>query len=279
MRAVLRILLYLMALTLGGAFLVYYWMPELFLHVIAFESAYPREASLVAAGLAMILTLAPLSILLRWVQARQRSKEISYSTDTGRVSVNLIAIQEALTRALEHEDCVRKAQVHLYEDRVKRQVVIDATMTFWEVPNVTERNRQCQILLRRRFAELMPEQKVVVNLNVHRITPRRDRNETQRGEAGEGERARAETQVDHAPIIDPFAGTPLAAPATEQTRPVGQYLAAPNGAETGRATPAPTEDDLYVGPSYPVESDDDESGTDNLIGKALPATQPKKTRT
>ena len=280
MRAVLRCLLYLMALILGVGMLAYYWKPELFLHVIAFESAYPREARLVAAGLAMILTLIPLTILLRWVQARQRSKEISYSTDTGRVSVNLIAIQEALTRALEHEDCVRKAQVHLYEDRVKRQVVIDAAMTFWEVPNVTERNRQCQILLRRRFAELMPEQKVVVNLSVHRITPRREGSESQRGDAGAGDRARAETQVDQTPVINPFAGTPLAESKPEHTRPVGQYLAAPSGAETGHTAlpPAPTEDDLYVGPSYPVESDDYDSSAENLIGKALPATPPRKSR-
>src|SRR5690606_3354113 len=105
MRAILRILLYLMALTLGAGCMAYYWRPGLFQVVVAFEQEYPREAGLVAAGLAMILLLSPLSILLRWVQARQRAKEISYTTDTGRVSVNLIAIQEALTRALEHEDC------------------------------------------------------------------------------------------------------------------------------------------------------------------------------
>ena len=47
-------------------------------------------------------------------------------------------------------------------------------MTLWEVPNVTDRNRFCQRLLRRRFAELMPEQTAVqVNLTVHRLTMRR----------------------------------------------------------------------------------------------------------
>lgn len=271
MRAILRILLYLMALTLGAGCMAYYWRPDLFQVVVAFEQEHPREAALVAAGLAMILLLSPLSILLRWVQARQRAKEISYTTDTGRVSVNLIAIQEALTRALEHEDCVRKAHVHLYEDRVKRQVVIDAAMTFWEVPNVTERNRQCQVLLRRRFAELMPEQKVVVNLSVHRITPRRDRSEPTRVDT-DHERARAETRVDAEAVADPFAGTPLAGSVVTPTPPVGQYLAPPPGAEAGhpQLPPAPTEDELYVGPSYPVEHDEDESGGENLIGRAVP---------
>jgi hypothetical protein len=272
MRSVLRILLYLMALALGAGMMAYYWQPELFAHVVEFENEHPREARLVAAGLAMVLLLSPLSIMLRWIQATRRGREISYSTDTGRVSVNLIAIQEALTRALEHEDCVRKAHVHLYEDRVKRQVVIDAAMTFWEVPNVTERNRQCQILLRRRFAELMPEQKVLVNLSVHRITPRREK-DRERTDTHE-ERARQSTRIEEPALPGPFAGTPLAHSVGAEV-PVGQYLLPPPGADQGRPAlpPAPSEDELYVGPSYPVEDDDESSADNNIIGRALPVRQ------
>jgi len=271
MRSVLRTLLYLMALTLGAGMMAYYWRPDFFAYVVDFHQDHPRDARLVAAGLAMVLLLSPLSILLRWIQATRRSKEISYTTDTGRVSVNLIAIQEALTRALEHEDCVRKAHVHLYEDRVKRQVVIDAALTFWEVPNVTERNRQCQILLRRRFAELMPEQRVVVNLSVHRITPKRDKDRERTDSAAEA-RARQQTRIEEPPGPDPFAGTPMPAAAAEAEVPVGQYLSPPPGASAGtpQLPPAPSEDELYVGPSYPVTDDDDESSGDNLIGRPVP---------
>jgi hypothetical protein len=113
--------------------------------------------------------------VVRWYQVWRRSREISYTTETGKISVNLIAVEEALTRAIEGEPDVKKATVRVFEDRVKRSIIIEAVVTLWEVANVTERNRFCQRLLRRRFAELMPEQTVVqVNLNVHRLNQRRN---------------------------------------------------------------------------------------------------------
>jgi hypothetical protein len=279
MRAVLRILLYVMALVLGAAMLAYYWDPGVFVHVERFRVDFPREARLVAAGLAMVLLLSPLSILLRFVQAARRSKEISYTTDTGRVSVNLIAIQEALTRALEHEDCVKKAHVHLYEDRVKRQVVIDAAMTFWEVPNVTERNRQCQILLRRRFAELLPEQRVVVNLSVHRITPKREK-DAAREETGEKvDSSRDATRIEDLGGVDPFTGTPRKPVETPGELPLSAYLqTSATDASLNEQMAIPTEDDLYVGPSYPVGDDDDESSADNIVGHPYPARKQSQKR-
>ena len=269
MRATLRMILYLLAFALGGCFLAYYIRPELFAHVVHYESTYAREARLLAAGLATILTLSPLSILLRWWQLHRRSREISYTTESGRVSVNLIAVEEALTRALENEDCVKKAHVRVYEERgVKRQVVIESAMTFWEVPNVTERNRQCQAILRRRFAELMPEQSSVqVNLNVHRITPRRHEAQKAQKAAPVVAAPEAEAAVATPPEGNPFAGTPLEAEGAEYRR-----YQAPASESAAPAAAATTEtDDLYVGPSYPVETED-ESGDHDFIGKAIPVT-------
>lgn len=280
MRATLRMIVYLLAFALGGCFLAYYIRPDFFANLITYEREYQHEARILSAGLATVLTLSPLSILLRWWQLHRRAREISYTTESGRVSVNLVAVEEALTRALEHEDCVKKAHVRVYEERgVKRQVVIESAMTFWEVPNVTERNRQCQAILRRRFAELMPEQSSVqVNLNVHRITPRR---EERRAEA----KAKAPTPASepakpaHSPVeSNPFAGTPLEAEGASYRRyptPAQGYVEAP---ATPRSDSA--EDDLYVGPSYPVATNEDESGDHDYIGKAIPVAgnikKPKK---
>ena len=270
MRATLRMIVYLLAFALGGCFLGYYIRPDLFAHVVHYESTYSREARLLAAGLATILTLSPLSILLRWWQLNSRAREISYTTESGRVSVNLVAVEEALTRALEHEDCVKKAHVRVYEERgVKRQVVIESAMTFWEVPNVTERNRQCQAILRRRFAELMPEQSSVqVNLNVHRITPRRHENKPPAAPPVAPPKPVAEPVVN-----DPFAGTPLEAEGSNYRA----YAApTPGSAEAASAPGKGEADDLYVGPSYPV--DEDESGDHDFLGKPIPVAgkDPKK---
>jgi len=213
-----------------------------------------------------------LSVLVRWWQLNSLWFEVSATTESGRVSVNLVAVEEALTRALENEDCVKKAHVRVYEERgVKRQVVIESAMTFWEVPNVTERNRQCQAILRRRFAELMPEQSSVqVNLNVHRITPRRHESKAPAASPA------APAKPAQAPAeSNPFAGTPLEAEGASYRRyptPNPGYVEAP-------PTPAKDEaDDLYVGPSYPVDRDEDESGDHDFIGKAIPVTGkgPKK---
>lgn len=264
-------LLYLLSFAFGGVLLAYYLQPALFADLVAYEQGYPREARLLAAGLSMLLMLTPLSILLRWFRVHRRSREISYSTERGRVAVNLVAVEEALTRALENEDCVKKAHVRVYEDRVKRQVVIESALTFWEVPNVTERTRQCQQLLRRRFAELMPEQSVVqVNLNLHRINPRKI-------EAPRPAEAKVVTVLSTPAMPNPFAGTPL-----EQSRgstpSVGNIYAEPPTppASSRPALPVvPNEDELYVGPAYPVDKDDDDgSSAVNYVGRAIPAQGP-----
>ena len=84
MRATLRMIVYLLAFALGGCFLAYYIKPDLFDHLARYENDFAREARILAAGLATILLLSPLSILLRWWQLNSRAREISYTTESGR---------------------------------------------------------------------------------------------------------------------------------------------------------------------------------------------------
>lgn len=226
MRAFLRWLAFLISLALGGLLAVFTIWPETVEPVMRWLRDDP-DGRWTGAGMAIVLLTSPLVWLLRWVQAQRRSREISYTTDNGRISVNLIAIEEALTRAIEGEPEIRKARVSVYEDRVKRSIVIDAVVTLWEVPNVTERNLFCQRLLRRRFAELMPERSdVQVNLSVHRLTVR------------------------------PPASTPAAVAAPAAPAP------APEPRREPERLPLPAgEDELYVGPAYPVVSEDEEEAS------------------
>lgn len=244
MRAALNFVLYLLAFVSGGLALAAYWEPA-FATVLAdyLKTANGQMVGLTVAGL---FVFGPFAAVLRWYQVWRRSREISYTTETGKISVNLIAVEEALTRAIEGEPDVKKATVRVFEDRVKRSIVIEAVVTLWEVANVTERNRFCQRLLRRRFAELMPEQTVVqVNLNVHRLNQRR----------ADDKLVRHPTPVVEA-TVEPVAaatspGLNLGYEATKETYqpspPIGVELAT-------------TEEDLYVGPTYPVVRDEDEEG-------------------
>jgi hypothetical protein len=179
-------------------------------------------------SIAGVLLAAPVLHFMVWWARSLRSREISYTTDNGRIAVSLIAIEEALTRALEGEPEVKKAHVRVMQDRVKNAVLIDAVMTLWEVPNVTERNRFCQRLLRRRFAELMPEQSAVqVNLSVHRLNVRRPEDRP--------------TPAVVAGAV-PVATTPM--PANRPTAPVID--------DDDLPVPGEDDDGLYVGPTYPV---------------------------
>ena len=238
MRGVLRILLYVITILLGVFLAAVNFRPELADMVASL--AKTREGQW-ACGLASgTLLISPLVILLRWFQSIRRNREISYETDNGKISVNLMAIEEALTRAIEGEPEVKKAHVRVFEDRAKRSIIIDAVVTMWEVPNVTDRNRFCQRLLRRRFAELMPEQSQVdVNLHLHRLTERRL----------EPRPAKAK---DHSPQVDPLIspsgiGPGPSAPSAVSESPVADAL-----------NREPDESELYMGPSYPVEDDDED---------------------
>lgn len=248
-------LLYLTAMAVGAGLLACDFRPSLLDEAVAYIRQPPGR--FVAMGVAAIFLLGPLAIFLRWWQARRNAREISYTTETGRVSVNMIAVEEALTRAVENENFVKKAHVRLREDRSKRQVIIEAVMTLWEVPNVTERNLACQQILRRRFAELMPEKSAVVNLSVHRLNQRRE---------------------DHKKATEPPPPPPL--PTIEPTPPERVETNAataelPQEVENLFGEPPTNEEDLYVGPSYPVEKDEEEDAMASYFDKKKSQTGKK----
>lgn len=239
MRAFLRWMAFVIGIALGGLLATFTLWPETVEPVMLWLRD-DMVGRLTASGMAGVLLSSPLVWLLRWLQAMRRSREVSYTTDNGRISVNLVAIEEALTRAIEGEPEIRKARVSVYEDRVKRGIVVDAVVTLWEVANVTERNLFCQRLLRRRFAELMPERTdVSVNLAVHRLTVRPPGN--------------AKLPAPNAVLKadEPFERSPLGVPKL----PVRQAEHLPLSAEPK------DEDDLYVGPAYPVTREDEDEAT------------------
>lgn len=239
MRSTFAVLLGLLALSLGGALLTAHLWPEWKdLLILWWQSTPGHTAVAVVGGLLMLL---PLIQALRWWREWRRSREISYATENGRITVSLIAIEEALTRALEGESEVKRATVHVYEDRAKRAVIIEAKVTLWEVPNLTERNRFCQRLLRRRFAELMPEQTAVqVLITIYRIYQRKP-----------------ETR----PAGEPAPAAAVAAPATAGSTKADSDVYLPDFDDL----PA-SEDDLYHGPAYPVMRDEeDESGAGTAL--------------
>jgi hypothetical protein len=273
MRATLRLMMYAFAM-LVGALLV---TNNVFLAHGAFVTPMEwiarflltEEGRIVASCLAAVLLLSPLGILLRYWQATRRARDISYQTEHGRISVNLIAVEEALTRAIEGEPEVKKAHVRVYEDRVKRVVMIEAVMTLWEVPNVTDRNRFCQRLLRRRFAELMPERTAVeVNLSVHRLTTR--------GTAP----APAPTPSKESGRKDAVRITPTPSPVpdTAPGPPTSTFYRDPLLDDTSPLSSPATDEDLYLGPSYPVVKDDDEDGTGQYTKPSTTATKPEKSK-
>ncbi len=249
MRGILRIILYLFTIVLGLFLVAIDQRPELADQVA--HLAQTMEGRWAIRGTAAILLSSPLVILLRWFQSIRRNREISYETDNGRISVGLIAIEEALTRAIEGEPEVKKAHVRVFEDKVRRAIIIEAVVTMWEVPNVTDRNRFCQRLLRRRFAELMPEQSQVdVNLHLHRLTERRVE-------------PRQTSTTSGAKI--PAAATKDASTTGHGSGPANlPELRADSGINpvAGALSREPDESELYVGPSYPISVDDeDESST------------------
>jgi hypothetical protein len=167
-----------------------------------------------------------------------------------------------LTRAIEGEPDVKKATVRVFEDRVKRSIVIEAVVTLWEVANVTERNRFCQRLLRRRFAELMPEQTVVqVNLSVHRLNQRRNEDRLVKQPTPHlVEGVVSDTTPAGEPLNLPYHHKEIYQPAP----PIGVEIAT-------------TEEDLYVGPSYPVVKDEeDEGGSGSSQAYTRPAAAPSR---
>lgn len=260
MRQILRSILYLWSVAMGiWCALTVYW-PELIGHTFRFIAS--PEGRIASGVVAVLLLSSPFLILMRWIQAMRRNREISYATDGGAISVSLIAIEEALTRAVEGEAEVKKAHVRVFEDRVRRTVVVEAVVTMWEVPNVTDRNRFLQKLLRRRFAELMPEQSTVeVNLHLHRMTERRP----------EQKPAAVHPAAVAEPELGTGSGSGIGAPPGVR-RPATEELDPP--AHEANPGQEPREEDLFVGPAYPVPSEDDDDS--HLLRPTPAAARPRR---
>ncbi len=245
MRGILRILLYIFAIMLGIFLAAVDQRPEI-IDLVA-GLAKTTEGKWVVRAASVILLSSPLIILLRWLQSIRRNREISYETDNGKISVSLIAIEEALTRAIEGEPEVKKAHVRIFEDKVKRAILIDAVVTMWEVPNVTDRNRFCQRLLRRRFAELMPEQSQVdVNLHLHRLNERRLEPKAA-PKAKSAEKSGDSGVTTGGPGSSSGNSVVLDEVRSSGVNPVADALHR-----------EPDESELYVGPTYPVEDEDED---------------------
>jgi hypothetical protein len=236
MRLALSLMMYCACMAIGALLVADQFHPIL----PAITAFLQRDAGrLAASGISVVLLLSPLAICLRWLQVMRRAREISYQTENGRISVSLLAIEEALTRALEGEPEVKKAHVRVREDRIKRTVVIEAVMSLWEVPNVTDRNRFCHRLLRRRFAELMPEQTAVqVILSLTRLHVRRPVTTVPTPLA---------TPID--PALKPSTDTVTKREPDSYRDPLLDAALLPVSSN---------DEQLYVGPSYPVVKEDDD---------------------
>ena len=139
------------------------------------QAVQAGEASLwTLLGLGILQVLIPIALTLRWLAVRRFARELSYMTANGRVSVNLQAIEEALARAAVNGKGVKHIVVRVYEDRIRRQVIIQAVLTLWDENNITGATQRCQEILSQRFQELMPEQRSVqVQVSVNRLNQQR----------------------------------------------------------------------------------------------------------
>ena len=125
-------------------------------------------------SLGILQVLIPIALTLRWLAVRRFARELSYMTANGRVSVNLQAIEEALARAAVNDKSVKHIVVRVYEDRIRRQIIIQAVLTLWDESNITSATQRCQDILAQRFQELMPEQRSVqVQMSVNRLNEQR----------------------------------------------------------------------------------------------------------
>lgn len=280
MVVLLRLLFWATALVLGIVALVAAIEPPLVIEWLGVLSqALPDPPTrIISAAIGALLLLLPLAIAVRRFSQRRYAREISYQTEHGEVSVSLQAIEEALVRAIEQDPAVRKVQLRVYDDRVKRQASISCVLTLWDDGDVTGINRRCQDLVRNRFAELMPEQNDVhIHINVHRLTQRPV--EVEQPVAPDTELTTDRTGMPLPGLLatqgqtNTRAGAALLATKRRQSTESRDGETA-SAADEGAADPVPEAEDrteptdeedgfdpmadLYVGPRYTVEQDNDE---------------------
>lgn len=275
MHIILRWIHYLLICGLSVILVVGSLHADFFVGMLQWLGALQDEETgrIALASAGFLLFIVQALLFTRWMQVRRFSREISYVNDLGKVSVSLVAIEEALTRAIENEAGVRRVSLRVFEDRVKRTVIIEPVLTLWEDHNVTAINHRCQEILRSRFAELMPERtQVQVNLTLHRLNQRPATHERRQSLVDEEMRSATATVVDEVPQIGHQAeelATHEAAstesegsdPQTDTDLEQEDLLSQRRRSERESFYDFDEELDyesLYLGPTYPVGDDDEE---------------------
>lgn len=270
MQSALRWIVYLLLLAVAVCALVFSAMPELGLGTLAVISgALEHSLGRVAvASVGALVLIVQALLVLRWFGARRFAREIGYTNEFGRVAVSLVAIEEALTRAIEGEAGIRKVQVRVYEDRVKRTVIVEASLTMWESNNLTSTTNRCQEVLRRRFAELLPERnQVQVHLTLHRLNQRKKEDLVQ-GEAlgavpastGGNQPARTKSGMPPA-LAAASGGVDEEAGAAVLKKAKTDSIASPKPMAFSEPPKEELDyENLYGGPTYPVDDDDEDEG-------------------
>ena len=293
MHALLRFIVYFLCFSVGCAIvLTTLFKDGLLLPLISYlQGVYEGQGIWTVLCLGLLQILIPLALTMRWLAVRRFTREITYTTANGRVSVNLQAIEEALSRAALNVTGVKHIVIRIYEDRIRRQVIIQAVLTLWDDNDIPATSQRAQDVLQQRFSELMPEQRsVVVQLSINKLNEQRGSEfikavqsdttsitpglsvtegeignsagrtllqRTKRKRTDDGEiRERAETN---------YGDNDVSADAPMEDR------------KSTRVTEAHVDDDddpyaeLYHGPQYAVPGDDDESV--DVSGDALPVDE------
>ncbi len=296
MHAFLRFFVYLLCFSVGLAIIaLLLFRDSLLEYAITYLNGLREgEGIWTILSLGILQVLIPLALTLRWLAVRRFARELSYMTANGRVSVNLQAIEEALTRAAINVPGVKHIVIRVYEDRIRRQVIIQAVLTLWDESNITGITNVCQQTLSQRFQELMPEQRTIqVQISVNRLREQRGSEfihavqQQQAGEeheitpglsvtAGEVNNAAGRTLLEQTKRKRSEDGEIRERPVTEygyQDSDSNQYGRTEDAHTTSVTERGEVEDEmdkLYHGPQYAVPSDDDQA---EVTGSALPVDE------
>ena len=176
MRILLHLLVHVLVWVIGAGLIAVAVAPQLLIQSTQWLVEYGTQEGgrLIIGGIGGVMIALPITQLLRWWSRHRIARELSYQTTDGQITVSLVAIEEALERSLIQVTGLKKSSIDVNEDRVRRQVIVEAVLSLWEDADIGVINREAQVLLRRRFAELMPEMpNCIVKVTVSRLNPRR----------------------------------------------------------------------------------------------------------
>lgn len=176
MHALLRFVVYFLCFSVGCAIvLTCIFRESLMLNLLSYlQGVQAGQGIWTLLCLGLLQILIPLALTTRWLAVRRFTREISYNTANGRVSVNLQAVEEALSRAALNVTGVKHIVIRIYEDRIRRQVIIQAVLTLWDDNDIPSTTQRTQDVLHKRFLELMPGQRsVLVQLSINKLNEQR----------------------------------------------------------------------------------------------------------